>query len=96
MEVSVRDLKNRLSEYLRRIGQGEEVIVTSHRRPVARLVPLPQAHGTGETQQQVLDQLRRLPWIRPGRGGKPRGAKRPMRTGPRQKQASRIVAEGRR
>lgn len=37
--VSVATLKQKLSEYLRFIEQGDEVVVTSHRRPVARLVP---------------------------------------------------------
>lgn len=40
MEVSVRKLKDHLSEYLRRVQQGEAVTVTDHGRPVASLVPL--------------------------------------------------------
>lgn len=46
MEVSVRDLKSQLSAVLRRVGAGEMAVITSHRKPVARLMPaLPQ--GTG-------------------------------------------------
>lgn len=37
VEVGVRDLKNNLSRYLDRVKDGEEVIVTQHGRPVARL-----------------------------------------------------------
>lgn len=37
MEVSVRELKTRLSHYLRLAHEGEPVLVTSHNRPVARL-----------------------------------------------------------
>ncbi|MBI2374495.1 MAG: type II toxin-antitoxin system Phd/YefM family antitoxin [Deltaproteobacteria bacterium] len=37
--VSVRELRNNVSEVLRRVEAGETVIVTSGRRPVARLVP---------------------------------------------------------
>jgi prevent-host-death family protein len=37
MTVTVRELKNRLSEYLRRAQRGEALIVTDHGRPVARL-----------------------------------------------------------
>lgn len=33
----MRDLKNNLSRYLDRVQDGEEVIVTAHGRPVARL-----------------------------------------------------------
>lgn len=37
--TSVADLKQRLSHYLRFVEAGEQVVVTSHRRRVARLVP---------------------------------------------------------
>ena len=35
--VGVRELKNRLSEYLRRVRQGEEIFVTDRGRVVAEL-----------------------------------------------------------
>lgn len=38
--TSVADLKAHLSRYLRRVEQGEEIVVTSHRHPVARLLPV--------------------------------------------------------
>ena len=37
--VGVRELKSRLSEYLRRVKQGETVIITEHGKPVGRLIP---------------------------------------------------------
>lgn len=40
MTVSVRELKNRLSEYLRRVKAGERVVVTDRGKPVAELAPL--------------------------------------------------------
>ena len=36
----MRDLKNNLSRYLQRVRDGEEVIVTDHGRPVARLTSI--------------------------------------------------------
>lgn len=39
MDVGVRDLKARLSEYLGKVAAGEDVVVTDRGRPVARLVP---------------------------------------------------------
>ena len=36
----MRDLKNNLSRYLHRVGEGEELLVTDRGRPVARMVPL--------------------------------------------------------
>lgn len=41
-EVGVRDLKNNLSRYLDRVQLGEEIIVTEHGKPVARLSSLDQ------------------------------------------------------
>ena len=38
--LAVRELKNRLSEVLRGVEQGDHVTVTVDRRPVARLVPI--------------------------------------------------------
>jgi prevent-host-death family protein len=37
LRVGVRDLKARLSEYLRQVSQGQTVIITDHGRPVGRL-----------------------------------------------------------
>lgn len=39
MEISLRDLKANLSAVVHRVAAGETAIVTSHRKPVARLVP---------------------------------------------------------
>jgi prevent-host-death family protein len=40
LRVGVRDLKARLSEYLRQVSQGQTVIITEHGRPVGRLSPV--------------------------------------------------------
>lgn len=36
-EVGVRDLHDRLSEYLERVQEGSEILVTRRGRPIARL-----------------------------------------------------------
>ncbi len=71
MKVSVRELKNHLSEYLRRVEEGEEVWVTSHKRVVAKLVP-PDAVGEDYaiTEEVMMERLKALPWVR-WSGGKP-------------------------
>lgn len=38
-QVSVRELRERLSEILDRVRQGHQVVVTRHGTPVARVVP---------------------------------------------------------
>ena len=40
MDVGIRELRTHLSRYVERVKEGEEITVTEHGRPVARLVPL--------------------------------------------------------
>jgi prevent-host-death family protein len=39
MEIGVRELKNGLSRYLKRVRRGETIVVTDRGRPVARIIP---------------------------------------------------------
>ena len=39
MQASVADLKARLSAFLVQVRHGEEILVTDHGKPVARLIP---------------------------------------------------------
>lgn len=74
MEVSVRELKNRLSEFLRKAQAGEEIDVLSRGRPVGRLVaprPSPRA-----TNAEALARLKTMPGLRPGNGNKVNGSDR--------------------
>jgi prevent-host-death family protein len=48
MEVSVRDLKDRLSEYLRRVEKGERLVVTDRKRPIAEIGPVKRGRMTHE------------------------------------------------
>jgi prevent-host-death family protein len=43
--VKIAELKDRLSEHLRAVERGAEVVVTDRDRPIARIVPLPAPHG---------------------------------------------------
>jgi prevent-host-death family protein len=40
-EVGVHEAKSTLSELLRRVAAGEEVVITRSGEPVAKLVPIP-------------------------------------------------------
>ncbi len=40
-EVASRELRNNTADLLRRIEDGEEIVITTRGRPVAALVPLP-------------------------------------------------------
>ncbi|HZJ51709.1 MAG TPA: type II toxin-antitoxin system prevent-host-death family antitoxin [Actinomycetota bacterium] len=39
VEVGVREFRNSLSRYLRRVRAGETIVVTDRGKPVARIVP---------------------------------------------------------
>lgn len=67
-DVGVRELRQNLSVYLRRIAQGETLRVTDHGHPVALLTPLPH---TGDAILDDLEAQGRL--IRP----RSRGRRRP-------------------
>lgn len=93
MEVSVRELKARLSAYLRRVQHGEEVVVTNRGMPIGRIVPV--ASEREVTEADTVRALRRLPWIRAGSVGRPIGAADPLRVLPGEKTLSDIVLEER-
>ena len=40
MDVGIRELRAGLSRYVAQVKQGEEIVVTEHGKPVARLVPM--------------------------------------------------------
>jgi len=71
MQVSVRELRNHLSEYLKRASGGEDVTVTSHGKPIARLAPTLTTSKDAETD--IIERLEAQPWIIPAkkRGGFP-------------------------
>ena len=55
-QVSVRDLKTHLSEWLGRVQAGEEVEVTSHRKPIARITAVkPADSGITSPLQKAID-----------------------------------------
>jgi prevent-host-death family protein len=57
MRISITDAKGRLTDLVRRAERGEEVILTRHGRPAARLVPVVIAAGTG-ARRRLLEAVR--------------------------------------
>ena len=55
-QVSVRDLRNRTADVLRRVEGGEHLQITVDHRPVAELVPLP-SRSTWVPRERVLASL---------------------------------------
>lgn len=63
MDVGIRELKAKLSEYLDRVEGGELIRVTERGRPKAIIVPVP--------GQLRIEEGIREGWIRPGNGERP-------------------------
>lgn len=76
MQVSIREMKNRLSKYLKLVQTGKDVVITDRGRPVARLTLV--AHTPEAAEAEEIKRILALPWVRPGNGGKLKGAKKPI------------------
>jgi prevent-host-death family protein len=78
VEVGIKELKDGLSAYLRRVARGEHVRITSRGEPVADLIPAQPAKGEDpkllrlEAEGKIT--LSRLP--RPDRSPPPSSARR--------------------
>ena len=85
--VGTRELKNRLSEYLRRVKAGETVIITERGKPVGQILPI-QADPTALLKKLVEAGV--LEW-----NGKPVPPYQPKALNRGTKMLSDLVAEGR-
>ncbi|MBM3294123.1 MAG: type II toxin-antitoxin system prevent-host-death family antitoxin [Candidatus Aminicenantes bacterium] len=86
--VGVRELKAKLSHYLRRVKSGERLEVAERGKIVAVLMPA----GAAPELERIMELVRegRARW----NGGKPAGSARPIKT--RGRTVSEIVIEERR
>jgi antitoxin (DNA-binding transcriptional repressor) of toxin-antitoxin stability system len=95
MEISFRELKSRLSATLRRVADGEEVIVMSGGKAVARLSP-PRVRRAGvSAAAEAVARFRSLPWVRPASGRKPALPKPLVQIRKSEKTLAEIVSEQR-
>ncbi len=95
MKVSVREFKAKLSRYLKDARAGRDVVVTLRGRPVARLLAIAEETGEEPEAEELLRRLKLVPGVRLGTGGKPLGAKKPIRIRHGQKTLAEIVLEDR-
>jgi prevent-host-death family protein len=57
MDIPISEAKGRLTDLVRRAEAGDEVVLTRHGRPAARLVPV-QSNPTREQKRALLEALR--------------------------------------
>ncbi|HET7291157.1 MAG TPA: type II toxin-antitoxin system prevent-host-death family antitoxin [Vicinamibacteria bacterium] len=80
--VGVRELRDNLSEYLRRVRQGELVVITDRGKPIGELGPA--AEGRAIERARALVRSGAATWS----GGKPRGLSRAPRA-----RAGRLISD---
>jgi prevent-host-death family protein len=73
--VGVRDLRDNLSAYLRRVRQGELLVITDRGRPIGELGPAARAHSVERARALVRKGF--ASWS----GGKPKGLSSAPRPG---------------
>ena len=86
--IGIRELKENLSRYMKRVKTGERIIVTDRKKEIAIIMPL--AKKSGEEKIYKLIQRGVACWS----GGKPKGM--PARIVSRGKSVSSAVIEDRR
>jgi len=95
MKLPVRELKTRISETLRRVTAGEEVVVTSRGKEVAHLLPPRARRGKAWSETKLIESFRRLPGVGAGSGEKPALPKPVVRVGKGKKTLAEIVSKQR-
>ncbi len=86
--AGIKDLKNRLSYYLREVKKGEKILITDRDQVIATIFPV----DRGEEDSKLLSLVKEgfASW----RGGKPTGSHRPVKIAGRP--VSEIILEDRR
>ena len=60
MHTSVKNLRDHLSEYLGHVKNGEEIVITSHTKAIAKIIPLPEDTLLGLSRTQLVDDIAKL------------------------------------
>lgn len=88
ISTGIKDLKNKLSHYLREVKKGEKILITEREKVIATIVPV----------ERVEEDSNLLSLVKEGfavwKGGKPAGSRRPVKI--KGKTVSEIVLEDRR
>lgn len=88
IQAGVKELKNRLSYYLREVKEGEKVLITERDKVIATIVPMERADEDSKLLSLVKEGF--AVW----KGGKPVGSRHPVKI--KGKTVSEMVLEDRR
>jgi prevent-host-death family protein len=86
--VGIKELKNKLSHYLRQIKKGEKIVITEREKVIATIVPVERASEDSQLLSLVKEGF--AVW----KGGKPAGSEHPVKI--KGKTVSEIIIEERR
>lgn len=86
--AGIKDLKNRLSYYLREVKKGEKILITEREKIVAAIVPVENADEDSKLLSLVREGF--AAW----KGGKPVGSRNPVKI--KGKTVSELIIEDRR
>ena len=92
MDISIRDMKNHLSKYLKLVRAGKEVVITDRGKPVAQLTPI---RPLSERDEEAIARTNALPWVQPGKEGKPKGSRKGVALRGKGPTAAAIVSQAR-
>lgn len=56
--INLREANQYLSRYISQLKSGDEVVITKHGKPVARLLPVVEEQALSEDKQAALQRLR--------------------------------------
>ncbi len=60
MQTSIKNLKNNLSSYLKLVGRGQELVITSHHHPIAKIIPINDDTATGKIDKLFFAEIQQL------------------------------------
>jgi len=88
ISAGIRDLRNRLSYYLRKVKKGEKILITERDQVIATILPVERSEEDSRLLSLVKEGF--ATW----KGGKPNGSRHPVKI--KGKAVSDIVLEDRR
>ncbi len=88
IQAGIKDLKNRLSDYLRQVKKGEKILITERKKVIATIAPVGRTGDDSFLLSLVKEGF--ASW----KGGKPMGSRHPVRI--KGKTISEIILEDRR
>ena len=88
IQAGVKDLKNRLSDYLREVKKGQKIMITERKKVIATIVPVDRIDEDAKLLSLVKEGFAK--W----KGGKPIGSSHPVKL--KGKPISEIILEDRR